>query len=402
MVEYLANNPWVVVIAAMLLPFVLVRMAMPYLVAMARKKHILDSPNYRKLQRRPVAVLGGIAVVFAVVSSLLVFNLVVDLSSLFSVVCVIMVFSLLGMVDDAIDISSGKKLLMQVVCLIILVVGGDIRVENLNGFLNIYELGMVPSILLSTLLGVMLVNAINLIDGIDGLAALEGMFISLLCGVWCLRHGQMPFAIISFVYTGAMLSFFPFNVISNKYKMYMGDSGSLALGLYTCMAAGLLLSGDGSASKVNTYNLSFAFAVVSIPMVDMIRVALGRLIRGKHPYTPDRSHLHHRYVDMGFTHLGAALLILFSNGIVVLVWSAMATGISVTLQFFIVLGVSIVVDVLPIGLFTWLRKHQKQRFSRIKTRLALLRRGEERVRVALADRIDGRRQISTRRKEPVL
>lgn len=349
------------------IPLLLVPFAIPYLVLTAQKRHMTDKSDSRKLQSRPIPVLGGTAIVLAICSTLLIVSLFIDLSNLFPVMCVVVVLYIVGLIDDMLNLNYRFKFYVQICIIALLYFIGGYGIHNLKGLFGIYELSPALSFAVTLFMGLAVVNAINFADGIDGLAAALGCYVSLMCGIWCLRHHELTFSVISLIYTGSLLAFFPYNVFSQKYKIYMGDSGSLVLGLYVFLAMCVMLTQSvGHSSHIQSYNFSFILCLVALPLFDMVRVVVGRLLRRHSPFEPDRSHLHHLLVDLGLSHISTTLLLLILNSLVMLVWIATANiGLSITAQAVASLCGAFFLICFPARYIVRLRDRHPERYRRL-------------------------------------
>lgn len=359
----------VVVFAAMCIP-----MMLPGFVLMAQRKGFTDNPNARKLQQRPVSVLGGIVIASVISITLACAHLFVNLDALFLAMTMLVTLMMIGMIDDAIDVHFLIKLFIQIFVVALLFFSGHYRILTFGGLFGVTALNTTVSCLVSIFVGVFIINAINFIDGIDGLASLVGVFIGIVVGTWSLHHGCIPHAVLSFAYVGALLGFFFFNAFSKKYKMYMGDSGSLILGLYVYLSVCEVLS---PASYVNDitkhYHISFAFSWMALPAFDMVRVCLFRIMRGKSPFYPDRSHLHHQLVDWGLPDVTVCFILLFLNLLVVGLWFVTASlGMGAFWQAMIVVAAAIVFIWVPAFQISYLQSYQKERYERINMRFLRL------------------------------
>jgi UDP-GlcNAc:undecaprenyl-phosphate/decaprenyl-phosphate GlcNAc-1-phosphate transferase len=136
-----------------------------------------------------------------------------------------------GLKDDMLIINPKKKLLGQLVASGVIVVLGNMRIDNFQGVLGIYEIPYIASILFTIFFFIVIINGINLIDGIDGLASGVSILISLTMGLWFLFSDITPYAVMCFTMVGALAAFFYFNVFGRKNKIFLGDAGSLIVGL---------------------------------------------------------------------------------------------------------------------------------------------------------------------------
>lgn len=354
-------------LVSFLLPLVLMPIVFPAFVLLAHRKHITEGPGYRKFQERPVAVIGGNVIILIVCITAVIVNLFYDISSLFPVMCVMFMLYVFGTLDDTLGMGWKTKLILQSISVTLLFIGSNYGIHNIYG---IHWFSSMPSWfygIMTLLFGVLVINALNFADGIDGLAASLGVLVGLTMGFWHARHGFVTQAIISFIMVGVMVSFFGFNVFSKRYKSFMGDSGSLVLGLFIFVAVSddEISLVDGSL-LVDSYSFSFVIAVLSYMLFDIVRVVLMRVVQHKPPYKGDRTHLHHIYVDMGMSHFMAVIVILLCNILVIGVWLLTALmGMPIIPQLLMTLLAGAVFIWTPYFSITYFRDKHKERYDAI-------------------------------------
>jgi UDP-N-acetylmuramyl pentapeptide phosphotransferase/UDP-N-acetylglucosamine-1-phosphate transferase len=186
-------------------------------------------------------------------------------------------------------------------------------INNLYGLLGIYQLTPIIGIPLTVLLVVFITNSINLIDGIDGLASSICIIAFGVFGLIFVFDGLWIYSLLAFTAVGVLIPFFVYNVFGEAErgrKIFMGDTGSLTLGyilsflvLRYCMYMGLYERPGYSGS------LMIAFAILLVPCMDVIRVVIGRVRRGESPFLPDKTHIHHKFIAMGFSTRRSLVLI---------------------------------------------------------------------------------------------
>ena len=347
----------------------------PQILLIAFRKQLFDLPDERKIHHCAVPRLGGIAfkpVVFFSFALLLGINMTLGHSEMLSeisndirplafVFCSIMVLYLVGMADDLIGIRYRAKFVIQILCGVMLIVGG-IYIDNLHGILGIHAVPLWLGYPLTILIVVFIINAINLIDGIDGLA-------SGLCGIACLFYGltffmlhQHIYAMLAFATLGVLVPFFYYNVFGNPEhgrKIFMGDTGSLTVGMMLCfLSLKLIMCGTDDNT---TYNpMVLAFSPLLVPCCDVVRVYLHRVRNGKNPFLPDKNHIHHKLLAIGMKQRSAMITIISVSTVFILL------NILLSLYFdvnWIILG-----DVLIWTLANiWLTKRIEQVSSRLAT-----------------------------------
>lgn len=312
-------NTWIdnniFLLLSFLLSFIIVYISIPSIVTVAHLKQLYDEPGRRKSHHHSIPNLGGIAIFAGLV---IASGLFVDISNskeiLPLLVAMVIVF-FVGIKDDILVIAPEKKLYGQILAAVIIVLVGDIRFTSLHGFMGIYSINYLTSILLTIFVIVVLTNAFNLIDGIDGLASGIGMLVSLTFGTWFYLAGFHNYAILSSAMLGSLIAFFGFNVFGKSNKIFMGDTGSLILGLVMSVLvikfneANLIYKGQFSIESAP----AVSFGILIVPLFDTIRVFLIRIMRGQSPFHPDKNHLHHRVLKLGFNHLESTSVISVAN-----------------------------------------------------------------------------------------
>jgi UDP-N-acetylmuramyl pentapeptide phosphotransferase/UDP-N-acetylglucosamine-1-phosphate transferase len=287
---------------------------------MTKALKMYDQPNGRSSATVAVPTLGGIAIFFSYIISATIGidgNAFQGLTSIF--VAVLLMF-FIGMKDDILNISPYKKITAQLITAAILIFNAGIRFTNLHGFLGIQELNPFEGVLLTAFVMIVFINAYNLIDGIDGLAAGLGIFATIIFGTWFFLSGHFEYAILSFALTGALSGFFFYNVYGSKNKIFMGDTGSLVLG--TIMSVIVIKFNEFNIDQSAAWSISSApavsFAILIYPLFDTMRVFTIRILNKRSPFSPDKNHLHHRLLAIGFSHKQATYIII-STSILVLI-----------------------------------------------------------------------------------
>jgi UDP-N-acetylmuramyl pentapeptide phosphotransferase/UDP-N-acetylglucosamine-1-phosphate transferase len=197
----------------------------------------------------------------------------------------------------------------------------DFRILSLHGFMGIYEIPLYVSIAGSMFFLLGLINAFNLIDGIDGLSAITGVIVASFYSYMFYKLGYFFYLSLSLATIATLLAFLRFNFSLSK-KIFMGDTGSLVIGLVLGLLTLKLMSVGDDGFSVLSFNIAqlplFLIAVLFIPLLDTLRVMLLRLTKGVSMFKPDRNHIHHIMVDFGMSHRKASFSIGFVNFIVAL------------------------------------------------------------------------------------
>lgn len=306
-----------------LLPFVVAAMAVfvihPSLVKIAHMKSIVDNPDARKLNKEPVPVLGGVAVFFGIMFSLSVAGYYIEgMNVQFELIIAMMIMLYTGVGDDILQFSPRLRFALQifVVCLMMFLCG--IYIDNFHGLWGIHELPWYIAVALTIFSGVGIINSINLIDGVDGLCSGYGVFASMMFAVCFMRMGDVSYAALAYAVAGAIFPFMLHNMFGQRYKMFLGDGGSLVLGFICSLyVMRTIQSGD---DVVTGYTISFTLAVLAIPVFDTVRVMTARILHGRSPFSPDKTHLHHMFIALGFSHVVTAVSVIALNALVVVAW----------------------------------------------------------------------------------
>lgn len=344
----------------------------PRLVKIALLKNIVDNPDARKLQRTPVPVLGGVAVFFGVVIAIGCMSSVVDCSGLPVVIMAMMAMLYTGTMDDILSLSPGLRFVIEIVVVLLLIFVGGYCIDDFHGLWNIGRFSYWCAVPLTVVAAVGIINAINLVDGVNGLSSGYCIMACLIFGTLFFLAGEAPMTILAAVSVGALIPFFLHNVFGKTSKMFIGDGGTLVMGVVmSVFVIAILQNGSRVAAYVNPNVglVPFTLAVLSVPVFDTLRVMSTRILKGTSPFRPDKTHLHHMFIDLGCSHVATTLAILGVNMFVVLCWWALeASGFSFAVQLYAVIAVSLLVTS---GLYHFMQWHicRDTRFMRAMRRL---------------------------------
>lgn len=310
--------PIIQLISAFLIGLVLVYVSIPVIVRISKEKHLYDEPGERRLHKVVIPNLGGVAIFIGIsIATLLSLHQFEFIEFRYIQASMIILF-FIGIKDDILIISPRKKFIAQVLCALILIIPGGIRFTNLHGILGLYEIDYIGSVFISLLAIVAIINATNLVDGIDGLAASIGIFSSVIFGIKFLITSNEDYTILCSAIIGSLLAFLWFNVYGKTNKIFLGDTGSLILGLLISV---LVIQYNQFSLLTTPQEISFApifsLAILATPLADMIRVFAIRIYNGKSPFAPDMNHIHHRLLKLGFTHFNSTLIIVLTNGFII-------------------------------------------------------------------------------------
>jgi len=301
----------------------------------------MDNPNERSAAKNPIPTLGGIAIFISFVFAATVGLSGDELPEMIYILSAVILMFFVGLKDDILTLSAWKKLTAQLITSAIIVFLAKIRFTNLHGFLGIGDIAMIPSIILTFFVIIVIINAFNLMDGIDGLAAGLSMLAAIVFGGWFFISGHNDYAILSIALVGAIAGFFYYNLYGKENKIFMGDTGSLVLG--TLMSIIVIRFNEFNIDQTQPFAIASApavsFGVLIYPLVDTIRVFIIRLLQFKSPFTADKNHLHHRLLTLGFSHKRATYTIIGINILFIIpVFALQHYGIIPLMGFIIVIS----------------------------------------------------------------
>ncbi|MBR5594111.1 MAG: undecaprenyl/decaprenyl-phosphate alpha-N-acetylglucosaminyl 1-phosphate transferase [Bacteroidaceae bacterium] len=330
----------------------------PKVLNIAILKNIVDNPDARKLQRNPVPVLGGVAVFFGIIIGLCCSPAMLNNAHTFIFIAAMLIMLYIGTTDDIIGLSPSIRFLIEIIVVAWFMYANN---SSINCFWGLWGIGAIPlwvSYALTIFAAVGIINAINLIDGVNGLSSGYCFMSSVLFAIFFYVTGNQPMTLFALSAAGAIIPFFLHNVFGQSTKMFIGDGGTLVIGTMLAMFVINILDVKSGCNLIVAKGLGlipFALAVLSIPVSDTLRVMSTRFINKKPIFYPDKTHLHHMFIDLGFSHIGTTISILSLNFIVVAIWFlSYKLGASVDAQLYIVVATSFLFTFV----FYWYAKRQ--------------------------------------------
>ena len=295
------------------LAFLITFFAIPVIIQVAKDKKLFDEPDERKVHKNVIPTLGGLGIFAGFIIATLMGVPSGITSELQYFVAAATVIFFLGIKDDILILSASKKFIGQLIAAGIIIKFGGVQITNMHGFLGVYEIPRVASIVLSILTIVVITNSFNLIDGIDGLAGSLGLLTTLVFGTYFFYAGQLTYAVMAFALAGSTIGFLIYNF--SPAKIFMGDTGSLLLGLINSILVIKFINVAGN--PVSNIPLEAApaigFSILMIPLFDTLRVFGLRILDRRSPFSPDRTHVHHFLLDLGFSHRMITFTIVATN-----------------------------------------------------------------------------------------
>lgn len=317
---------YIFIAISLLISIVLSALIIPRILVVAFRKKLFDIPDERKVHSGIIPRLGGISFVPTILFSLafttglrylIGYEIAIDslhfiVPEFYFLVCGLTLLYLSGIKDDLVGLRYRSKFVIQIIAASLIPLSG-LWINNLYGLFGIEELTPWLGIPFTILLTVFIVNAINLIDGIDGLASGLSSISLLTLGSLYIYYDQWIYAMLAFSTLGVLLPFFYYNVFGNVdrcKKIFMGDTGSLTLGYILAFLAISYTNNNPERAPYSAGAIVIAFSTLIVPMFDVIRVILVRARNHKGLFDADKNHIHHKFLDMGFSSRKAMICIL--------------------------------------------------------------------------------------------
>ena len=284
----------------------------PLVRRFAFKIGAIDIPkDNRRMHKKPTPRIGGLAIIFGFTVATLCFAQ--PSRQLYGTLAGAAIIAVMGVIDDCKNLPAKLKFVIQIIAALVVVFAGDIKIDVFTNpnFLSDNPYWVLPewlSVTLTVIWIVFITNAVNFIDGLDGLAAGVSAIMSISLVFISIRVGEYSNAILGIALMGSCFGFLPFNF--NPAKIFMGDTGSTFLGF---MLATLSIQGVFKSYAV----ISFAvpLLILGLPLFDALFAMIRRILRGQSPMTADRGHLHHRLVDMGFSQKQTVFILYAISGV---------------------------------------------------------------------------------------
>lgn len=330
----------------------------PKILKIAQMKNIVDNPDARKLQRIPVPVLGGVAVFFGIIIGLCSSQIMLQSPNAFILISAMSIMLYIGTIDDIMGLTPSIRFFIEILVVTWLMHINETSINCFWGLWGIDTLSTWVSVPLTIVAAVGIINAINLIDGVNGLSSGYCFMASTMFALIFSATGDTAMTILAASAAGAVVPFFLHNVFGHKTRMFIGDGGTLVFGTMMSMFVMNILSSDSPCAEYAAQGIGlapFALAVFSIPVSDTVRVMTSRILRGTSPFYPDKTHLHHLFIDLGFSHTGTTVTILSLNSLVIIAWYiSYLLGASIDVQFYVVFALSFLFTIV----FYWFARKQ--------------------------------------------
>lgn len=313
---------WIYIFISFLASALTSMLLMPWIVYLCKRNGYYDSPDYRKVHKNPVPRLGGVAFLPSAIIGLsaslyTLYNvqqtsIKINISTLVMAAGAFLIY-FIGFFDDRFGMKATHKFIIQTFSALFLPLCG-LTITNMNGIFGIHEMPIWIGYILTVLLILIIVNAINLIDGIDGLAS--GLCIFSL-SVYTYLFAKYNFVLIASTnaaIVGSLVVFWCFNILgrTGHNKIFMGDAGSLFLGYICAYMSIKSIMYPIAPTDCGKEQMLISITLFLIPVLDVIRVAIQRLIGRRAIFQPDKTHIHHLFMAAGISmHKTLACILVF-------------------------------------------------------------------------------------------
>lgn len=298
-----------IIIISSIVATVAVSLVHSRILKIAKARDLTDKPGERKQQRHPVPMLGGIAVFFGVICGLGMASSMADMTLIFPIVMMMAAMLYVGALDDLTGLSPVFRIVVEIFAVLVLIYGSGMCIDNFNGLWGIYQIPWGIAVPLTVFAGVGIINSINMIDGINGLSSGLCIACSLYFGANYFHLDDIPNSVVAFTMAFALMPFLMHNVFGSKSRMFIGDAGTMMMGILLTWFVIRYLSYYGIERGLpgGLCPIANSLGILSVPIFDTLRVMSMRMLQGRSPFSPDRTHLHHAFVDCGFSHASTAV-----------------------------------------------------------------------------------------------
>lgn len=370
------------IIVPVIVSAVLTALMVPLIIRVSYKNNLFDTIDERTVHSGVVPRLGGSAFILSVIVAVIIgiFMAGADSTAVVNdflsksngvpsasmqycaLIGAIMVIYFAGLWDDIRQIDYKKKFFCQLLSALLIVLVGGFWINDFYGLFGLHHLSPVVGKVFSVLLIMYVTNAFNLIDGIDGLASSLGVITSCVIGVVSLVSGQFLMTVLSFALAASLAVFFCYNKLgSTKHhtKIFMGDGGSQTMGLIVAFLVVFvsMKSSDGDYNNLHLQSPVVPFCLIIIPCFDALRVMLCRMKKGKNPFLPDKTHIHHKLLRVGYSSTQTLMIILLLD-ILFVALNVLLSEVNINVDACIKINLILVLDIIIwCGLNLWLDRY---------------------------------------------
>ena len=305
------NNPMLWLFGTFVLAFVIALRTFPSILFVSLKKRLMDEPGNRSMHSNRTPTLGGIGIYFSVMLVIAITGAMLNTKVLLLVMGGLTILFFLGLKDDLTALSPKKKLLGQLFAALLIIFFTDSRIIGFSSILGIEELPYWFSLLFTLFVYILIINAYNLIDGVDGLAGSVGLLISAVFAYLFYQSGELNMATVAIALIGALIAFLRYNM-SPRLKIFMGDTGSMIVGFLLAFFTVSFVAQSQLDVNSEFYKVSPAIvlALLFYPLIDTCRIFFIRIfVLKSNPFAPDKNHIHHKFISIGYSHIKTTIMV---------------------------------------------------------------------------------------------
>jgi len=306
-------------VTAFVLAFYIAYKTFPTILYVVRSKNLMDEPDRRSMHSKRTPTFGGVGIFISLVVVMTIVGAYLNTKILFLTMGGLTILFFLGLKDDLTVLAPSRKFLGQFVTALLLIFFTDTRIVSFSDILDINELPYWFSIVFTLFVYTLIINAYNLIDGIDGLAGTIVIVASIVFVYLFIEANELSLATIAVALAGATLAFLRFNFSKSK-KIFMGDTGSMIIG-YLLAFFTISFIHKAQTEVLMKYHYgspALALAILFYPLIDTFRIFFIRIfILKTSPFKADRNHIHHKFIVIGYSHLLTTIIISGINFVIV-------------------------------------------------------------------------------------
>jgi UDP-N-acetylmuramyl pentapeptide phosphotransferase/UDP-N-acetylglucosamine-1-phosphate transferase len=295
-------------ITGVIFSFAMTLIILPILIRFAKANQLYVPINYRRIHHRNISALGGLAIFASPVLSFVLFSDIVNFPDYRYIFGSGLLMYMMGFYDDLYEVRYGVKILVQTVAAAMLVFLAGVYIHFLQHYIAA-PYGLLADQFTTLALMLLIINAYNLIDGIDMSAALVGFVVLSFLGVWFSLLDQFDYGMALLALAASLLAFMVYNY--TPARIFMGDTGTMSIGLL--MSFSLIKFDEINTLVHNAYSFQHApaisFSLMSLIVFDLIRVGANRVLHAKSPFSPDKTHIHHWLIAINPSHVVGAFII---------------------------------------------------------------------------------------------
>jgi len=342
--------PWVLLPLQLLFGIVMSIFIHPGLIYLSHLKKLNVVPGGRSAHTVSTSILGGVGIFFVffitTITTFLAYGYIESPLLFLALIMALFIMFVIGLKDDILGISPSKKVVAQLIVVVIFLLVSDNLVDSFGTLLGVEVLPIWVGWLFTLFVYILGVNAYNLIDGVDGLAGGVATVAILYFGMSFVLMGDYEWAFVSFGALGAIFGFLRFN-LSHKRRIFMGDNGSMFIGfLLVSLSLHYLYSPESKSGVLLGHDIISVLALFSYPLLDVVRVFLIRVKNGRSPFHADKNHLHHFLLELGLSHGQITAVVVVYTLFMVLLGDSMAT-INVHVSLAVNLLIAVIVALVP-------------------------------------------------------